>query len=45
MYYNYHAPPQFHARYGENEIRVDIKTGVIMLGSFPTRAKTSYSSG
>ncbi len=39
MYYNDHAPPHFHARYGENEIRVEIDTGSIMSGSFPTRAK------
>jgi hypothetical protein len=34
MYYNDHAPPHFHARYGENEIRVEIDTGSIMSGSF-----------
>ncbi len=39
MYYNDHAPPHFHARYGENEIRVEIETGSIMSGVFPTRAK------
>jgi hypothetical protein len=39
MYYNDHAPPHFHARYGDNEIRVEIETGTIMSGSFPTRAK------
>ena len=39
MYYNDHPPPHFHARYGENEIRVEIDTGSIMSGSFPTRAK------
>ncbi len=38
MYYNDHAPPHFHARYGELEIRVDIETGDIMSGSFPKRA-------
>ena len=25
--------------YGDNEIRVEIETGVIMSGSFPTRAR------
>ncbi len=25
MYYNDHSPPHFHARYGENEIRVNIE--------------------
>ena len=39
MYYNDHAPPHFHARYGDNEIRVEIGTGTIMSGSFPTRAR------
>jgi hypothetical protein len=39
MYYNDHAPPHFHARYGDNEIRVEIETGTIMSGNFPTRAK------
>ena len=39
MYYNDHAPPHFHARYGENEIRVNIQTGEIMSGNFPRRAE------
>ncbi len=39
MYYNDHAPPHFHARYGGSEIRVDIDTGEIMSGSFPRRAQ------
>ena len=38
MYYNDHSPPHFHARYGENEIRVDIETGEILSGAFPRRA-------
>ena len=38
MYYNDHSPPHFHARYGENEIRVDIETGEILSGTFPRRA-------
>ena len=29
MYYRDHAPPHFHAEYGEYEITVDILTGVI----------------
>jgi hypothetical protein len=37
MYWNDHAPPHFHARYGEYEITVDIETGVVS-GSFPKRA-------
>jgi hypothetical protein len=38
MYYNDHAPPHFHARYGSSEIRVNIETGEILSGDFPTRA-------
>jgi hypothetical protein len=37
MYYRDHAPPHFHAEYGEYEITVDILTGVIS-GHFPKRA-------
>ena len=39
MYYNDHAPAHFHARYGEHELRVEIESGKIMSGTFPTRAK------
>jgi hypothetical protein len=39
MYYNDHAPPHFHARYGGSEIRVNIETGEILSGSFPRRAQ------
>ena len=37
MYYRDHAPPHFHAEYGEYEISVEIKTGVVS-GKFPRRA-------
>ena len=37
MYWDDHAPPHFHARYGEYEIRVGIGTG-IAEGRFPMRA-------
>ena len=40
MFYNDHAPPHFHARYGELEVRVDIQTGQILSGSFPKRAES-----
>jgi hypothetical protein len=40
MFYNDHDPPHFHARYGEHEIRVAIKTGEVMSGSFPRRAES-----
>jgi len=34
MNFNEHAPPHFHAKYGDYEISVAIKTGVID-GKFP----------
>ncbi len=37
MYYGDHAPPAFHARYGEFLIIVEIESGVA-TGSFPSRA-------
>ncbi|MFN0205747.1 MAG: DUF4160 domain-containing protein [Planctomycetota bacterium] len=39
MYYNDHAPPHFHAMYGQHEIRIDISTGAILSGSLPARAQ------
>lgn len=37
MYFRDHAPPHFHAFYGEYEITVEIESGVIE-GTFPKRA-------
>lgn len=37
MYYNDHAPPHFHARYGEYEAAIHIETGGILGGELPTR--------
>ena len=37
MYYREHAPPHFHALYGEYQITVAIETGVVE-GRFPKRA-------
>lgn len=37
MYYRDHAPPHFHAEYGEHEVSVDIETGIVN-GRFPRRA-------
>ena len=37
MLYDDHAPPHFHAVYGEYKISVEIMTGVIS-GRFPRRA-------
>ena len=32
MYLREHAPPHFHAEYGEYKITIDIKTGVLQAG-------------
>lgn len=40
MFYRDHAPPHFHAYYGEYEIIVEIQTGIIK-GKFPKRAMTA----
>jgi len=45
MYYNDHSPSHLHARYGENEIRVNIETGEIMSGAFPRCAQRLVSPG
>ena len=37
MYWEDHLPPHFHAKYGEYEITVNIKSGVVE-GKFPRRA-------
>jgi hypothetical protein len=37
MYYREHAPPHFHAEYGEFEITVQIDSGAV-TGKFPRRA-------
>lgn len=37
MFYSDHAPPHFHARYGEHEVTVRIGDGVVD-GRFPRRA-------
>ena len=38
MFFNDHAPPHFHARYGEFEATIDINTREIMQGELPRRA-------
>lgn len=38
MFWNDHAPPHFHALYGEHEVLVDIRTLEVMQGSLPRRA-------
>lgn len=37
MYYNDHAPPHFHAWYGEHEVRVAIDSQEVLHGSLPPR--------
>jgi hypothetical protein len=38
MYSNDHAPPHFHARYGEFEAQIVIDTGDPLSGQLPARA-------
>ena len=37
MYYRDHAPPHFHALYGEYEVTIEIASGLVN-GDFPKRA-------
>jgi hypothetical protein len=37
MYWRDHAPPHFHAKYGDDEVTVDIQTGAV-TGSMSKRA-------
>lgn len=43
MYYRDHAPPHFHAIYGEFEATVSIETGEILDGRMPRRARSLVS--
>ncbi len=38
IFYSDHAPPHFHAEYGEHEVLVEIETLTIYRGSLPPRA-------
>jgi hypothetical protein len=38
MYHEDHAPPHFHARYGESRARIAIADLEILAGSLPPRA-------
>jgi hypothetical protein len=38
MYYNDHAPPDFHAKYGDDEATIRIDTGDVLEGSLSSRA-------
>jgi len=37
MYYNDHAPPHFHAKYGDFEAVISIETGEVVDGRLPPR--------
>ncbi len=39
MYYRDHAPPHFHAFYGEDEAVFEIATGAMTEGKIPRRAR------
>ena len=38
MFFNDHAPPHFHARYGEFEATIEIDTLHVLEGKLPQRA-------
>ena len=38
MFYDDHNPPHFHARYGNNNVVIDIATLRILEGTLPPRA-------
>jgi hypothetical protein len=38
MFFNDHAPPHFHARYGEFEATIDISSRRVLQGDLPRRA-------
>jgi Domain of unknown function (DUF4160) len=38
MFFNDHAPPHFHARYGGDEATIDIGTLTVIRGELPRRA-------
>lgn len=38
MYYNDHAPPHFHAKYGGKEVIINIETLSILMGKIQPRA-------
>jgi Domain of unknown function (DUF4160) len=38
MFFNNHAPPHFHAVYGNYSAQININTGKIMNGELPSRA-------
>ena len=39
IYYREHAPPHFHAIYGDDEAIIEIATGAVLDGQLPRRAR------
>jgi len=39
IFYDDHNEPHFHAYYGDNEAEISIKTGNLIIGSLPRRAR------
>ena len=40
MYHADHAPPHFHATYGDHEAIVDISSGRVLAGRLPPRVRS-----
>jgi hypothetical protein len=38
MFYSDHSPPHFHARYGDDEVLIQISPLGVLKGKFPPRA-------
>ncbi len=38
IFYNEHNPPHFHARYGKDQVAIDIRTMQVLEGQIPPRA-------
>jgi hypothetical protein len=38
MFWNEHAPPHFHALYGDQEAMIDVRRMEVIAGSLPRRA-------
>jgi len=38
MFFDDHAPPHLHAKYGEHQAQIAIATGEVLHGSLPRRA-------
>ncbi len=42
MFWREHAPPHFHAMYGEYEALIDIRTLEVVAGSLPRQAGAEF---